>query len=214
MRAVEDLAAHLPGGRDEYRRELAGFVRRLYERLAPEDAAYFLDKTPRYHLVVDEVVEFFPDARFVFLWRNPLAVVASIVDTGLSGRWDPHRFRIDLFRGLEALVDAYRRHGSRAVAVRYEDIVEGEDAWRRIFSYLELEFDPAALERFVDVRLPGRMGDRRGMGDYRALSDEPLDKWRETLASVVRKQLVPPVPRLGRARAARADGLRPRPAPK
>lgn len=188
VNAVEDLGGHLPGGMTEYTAELRDLAMRLYRRLSPEDAVYFLDKTPRYHLIVDEVIHLFPDARFIFLWRNPLAVVASIVDTGLGGRWDPNRFRIDLFRGLAALVDAYRRNGERSVSVRYEDVIGGTDALRSIFDYLDLDFDPASLAKFGDVELPGRMGDRRGMSEYESLSSEPLDKWRSTLASPVRKR--------------------------
>jgi hypothetical protein len=47
----------------------------LYTRAAGE-ARYFLDKTPRYHYVVDDLFRVFPEAKTIFLWRNPLAIVA------------------------------------------------------------------------------------------------------------------------------------------
>ena len=38
----------------------------------------------------------FPDAKVIFLWRNPLAVVASIVETWTKGKWNVDRWQGDL----------------------------------------------------------------------------------------------------------------------
>ena len=54
-------------------------------------------------------------------------------------------------------------------------------------SYLEIDFEPAALSRFAEVRLDGRMGDPTGRQRYSALSSEPRQKWKRTLANPVRK---------------------------
>ena len=115
----DDFCAELPGGERDYLDAVARFAGDLYSRVAP-DAEYFLDKTPRYHLIVDRLLDAFGDqARFVFLWRNPLAVAASYLDSWGHGRWNLHYFANDLYDGVAKLADAYAAHRGSSVVVRY-----------------------------------------------------------------------------------------------
>jgi hypothetical protein len=124
----------------------------------------------------------------VFLWRNPLSVLASIIETLGDGRWTTYQFRGDLFHGIENLVGAYRRHADRCHAVRYEDLLAGTEAWEELCAYIGLPFEPEALSRFAEVQLPGRMGDPTGVRRYAALSNEPLDRWRATIHNPLRRE--------------------------
>ena len=189
-RAIKSFMSRVPGGTKAYRDEVRRLILGLYGRAAGEGRAYFVDKTPRYHFVVEELFELFPEAKFVFLWRNPLGVTASIVETWSGGRWNLERWRMDLFDGLGSLVEACRRHPEQAYAVRYEDLVEDSNAaWPALFSYLELEFDPQVLTAFSEIQITGRMGDSLGMQRYRSLSTEPLEKWRATVSrSALRRE--------------------------
>jgi hypothetical protein len=187
--AIRDFSRQLPGGREEYLEEVRRHVLRLYDRAAAKKpgARYFLDKTPPYFLIVDEVMDLFPEGRFVFLWRSPLSVAASLIEFD-GERWDPARYAENLFLGPTRLVAAYSRNRERACAVRYEDLLTGGAApWRRISDYLGLEFRPDALSSFSSVRLEGRLGDPTGTRRYDALSTEPLTKWRARLNTPVRK---------------------------
>ena len=188
-RAIRGFADRLPNGIDDYHATVRDLALRLYD-LAAGDAQgrYFLDKTPRYHLIVDELFELFPDARFVFLWRNPLAVAASIVDTWAKGRWAVQRWHVDLFDGVTNLTDGFREHEGAALSVRFEDLVgDPLTAWPLLFDHLDLPFDPAVLTAFSELRLDGRMGDPTGVERYRELSTEPLEKWKATMRSPIRK---------------------------
>ncbi len=187
--AIEDFCSGLPGGADDYLRDIREMALRLYARRTKPGARYFLDKTPRYNVVAGEVMRIFPDARIVFLWRNPLAIVASIIETWGRGRWNIFEFEYDLFAGLEGIAAAYRAGAERACAVRYEDLVTGDPApWRRLFGHLGLEFDESQLAQFNEIGLPGRMGDQTGRKAYSALSAEPTEKWKRVLGSPVRKR--------------------------
>ncbi len=188
-RAIREFADRLPGGRADYDEELRRFVLALYARATAGAGRYFLDKTPRYHFVADDLFRIFPDAKVVFLWRNPLAVVASITETWGRGRWNVGRWRNDLFDGVANLVAAYEANADRAHAVRYEDLV-GEDpaAWRELFEYLELSFDPSMLKEFRSVDLRARMGDPTGTVRYDTITAESIERWRTTLRTPVRKR--------------------------
>jgi Sulfotransferase family len=188
-RAIREFAAHLPDGDEDYREELRRFVLRLYSKASGEQATYFLDKTPRYHFVVEELFELFPDARFLFLWRHPLAVAASIAQTWARGTWSLQRWRLDLFDGLANLVEAYERHAGACHAVRYEQLIaEPRTAWPPIFEHLRLPFDPSLLDSFGSVMLGGRMGDHSGARRYSSVSSEPLSKWKDAVSTPLRKR--------------------------
>jgi Sulfotransferase family len=186
--AIEDFCSELPGGSETYRRELREFVLRLYEQAAGPEACYFLDKSPPYYFIAEEIMRLFPEGKFVFLWRNPLSIIASIIETWQSGRWSPTMFRQDLFVGLPRLVSAYEENQNRAYSVRFEDLLsDGELPWRGLMEHLGIEFDPQALAGFSQVMLNGRTGDKTGSRRYSELSTEPTQKWAQTIANPVRR---------------------------
>jgi hypothetical protein len=188
-RAIREFAERLPGGTEDYEAELRAFVSRLYERASGGTRTYFLDKTPRYHHIVEDLFRLFPDGKFVFLWRNPLSIAASISETWGRGRWNVEKYRDDLYGAVEHLVAARGSHPTRSVGVRFEDLVTSSPgSWERLFDHLELEFDPEILTSFDSVKLQARMGDPTGSRTYRTLSTEPLDKWKQTLSNPIRKR--------------------------
>lgn len=188
VETLGDLAGMLPGGEAELRGELAETARRIYRAASGPDARLFIDKTPRYHLIVHELIDLFPDAAYVFLWRNPLAIVASMVETWYDGHWYPNRHAVDLEGGLPRLVGARRRLGDRAVSVRYEDLVAGGlGVWRELTAAIGVEFDPAVLERLDEHRIDGHAGDPT-QHRYARLNTDGVDAWTETFRSPVRRR--------------------------
>ena len=185
--AVEDFAAGLPRGEDDYLTEVREFAQRLYAKAAGEGATHFVDKSPPYCLIAEEIMRIFPEAKFVFLWRNPLSVIASMIETW--GPWRPTFMTADLFVGWPRLLDAYASDPGRCHQVRFEDAVAGDRAtWESLMGYLGVGFDPAALTGFAEVGVEGRMGDPTGRRAYTQLSAAPQDKWRATLANPVRRE--------------------------
>jgi len=188
VKAFQDFCARLPSGRSDYLKAVKLYAEHLYGCVAGESATYFVDKTPRYNLIVREIIETFPQAKFIFLWRNPLGVAASMMETWSAGKWNLYQFRSDLYKGLANLVDAFNSRDEIALGVRYEDIVrEPELAVRKILAYLDLPFDSQLAREFNGVKLEGRMGDPTGVEAYSAISMEPLDKWTDTIRNPMRK---------------------------
>lgn len=188
VNAIEGFLEHLPNGRADYYRSLRSFLFDIYGKAAGPEAKYFLDKTPRYNLVAGEILNLFPNGRNIVLWRNPLAVVASILETWLAGRWMPHHHKIDLFEGLHTLLDVYMADPSRWMSLRYEELVTlPERELKGIIGALGLAWESAVVERFTDVQLRGAVGDSTGARAYREVSSDPLTKWHTTLRSPVRK---------------------------
>jgi len=188
IKAFEDFTAGLSGGEDEYLRAVEDLALRLYRDRAGPKARYFIDKTPRYHVVSADVVRTFQTGRFIFLWRNPLAVIASMIEVWGNGRWNAYEFDFDLFDGLEGLLEGQRLAGDRGISLRYRDLVsQSPDKRTRLFEHLGLDIGEAQPDAQQDVPLQGRMGDQVGVRAYRELSTEPVMKWRKTLGSPLRK---------------------------
>ncbi|MCX2980992.1 sulfotransferase [Halieaceae bacterium IMCC14734] len=186
--AVHDFCRVLPGGIKGYHDAVVNFAKTLYGSLASEvNASYFLDKTPRYHLIIHHLLEAFPEAKFVVLWRNPLATLGSRIHS-YGGAWRLQNYHVDLFSGVDSLAKACQNYPERIHAVRYEDMVSSpEDVFLNMFDYLGLDYDPVCVSSFYNVELQGQMGDKTGQKSYRSIAAEPLEKWKTTLGSPVRR---------------------------
>ncbi len=78
-------------------------VRRLHEEFTARSVAApgaptgdvstlrFLEKTPKNALRIPFLDAAFPDAQFIFLWREPRANLASIIEAWKAGRWVTYR---------------------------------------------------------------------------------------------------------------------------
>ena len=186
--AIKQFCLELPNGENDYLEEIRSFILQLYTKAAGDKAVYFLDKTPRYSLVVEDIIDLFPEGKFVFLWRNPLAIVASIVETWTDSKFNLLHNKIDLFDGLSNLIAAYEKYADKSCVLHYEALLSNpEKELRRLFDYLEIPFDSSLLSTFGNVDLQGTLGDQTGINQYRLVSKEPLAKWKQTLDNPVRK---------------------------
>ena len=79
--AIQNLIENLPQKNDDFNSELREFMLNLYQKLSSSKAKYFLDKTPRYFLIIDEIQQLFPESKFIFLFRHPLDILSSILLT-------------------------------------------------------------------------------------------------------------------------------------
>lgn len=175
-KGIRAFCRELPNGADDYLGEVRELMLRLYAKAAKKDTRYFVDKAAAYHLIVEEIICLFKDAKFIFLWRNPLSVIASLMESWRDGKWNLHEHYIYLFEGLPQLVTAYERRADQVCAVRYEDLISRPTKeWPRVFEYLDLRFEPEFLSRFVETELHGDLGDQPGMLRYRNLSTEPME---------------------------------------
>ena len=187
VNTLNEFIRELPGGHAAYYHEVRSLALNLYAKASEPSARYFLDKSPPYSLVAEDVIRLFPEGKFVFLWRNPLSVLSSWIETFFANRWRPDNLRPELFIGLQNLTATYQRHREQAIGVRYEDLIVGHDPWERLMAYLEMEFDPTSLTAFQDVELQG-LGDPTGPALYSEINTDPLSKWKSTICNPLRRE--------------------------
>lgn len=186
---IEDFCKQLPNGNADYDAALREFVVRLYSMVASPDSIYFLDKTPRYHCIADQILDLFPEGKAIILWRNPLAVAASMMETWSNGYWKLYTYKFDLYSGLANLVRLHEQCGDRVYALQYEKLVaDTSGCLTEIYRYLELAISSDDL---VDLdkgaKLHGRMGDPTGIHAYDKVSPDSLDKWKVLMGNPLRK---------------------------
>ena len=115
-------------------------------------------------MIAPEIAELFPRAKFIFLWRDPLRIVDSTIESLWSGRWLPSRMAIDLEQGVQKLCSAAEALGDRAMHIRYEELVAAPE---EKFGLLLRKLKMAHLFEGVEQELPVRSG---GLGDPESTS--------------------------------------------
>ena len=189
FRAFQDFIAQMPQGESDYYDALYNFSMRIYKKLMDPQAKYFLDKTPRYYLIIPHIAEIFPKAKFIFLFRNPLQILASVISTWNSGRLRFEENYMDLFYGPRLLSEGYQKLSQKALKIQFENLVTEPDlTLKNIFDYLELDFDKNLKNNFNRTKLKGRMGDPKGTHDYTKISNQPMDKWKNVINTRFRKK--------------------------
>jgi hypothetical protein len=183
-RALLGYLAATGGGRALYVASVRAAARELYERARQTSGKdLFLDKTPRYYHVITELHEVFPEARFIFLIRNPMAVLASILGM-VDGDWTALR-RLDRMHDLVTaprnIAHAVATFTGRFSVVHYEELVEDSEAvLSAVLRDLELEQVPGLT---TYEALESTWGDRKSIAKHTSAVREYVDRWHVELGS-------------------------------
>lgn len=178
--ALVDFLEFNGGGEAVYLDALRGLASTLYgAALRKGGKEIFLDKTPRYYFIIPELYRLFPKAKFVFLLRNPLAVLHSILETWIRGEWlGLCHSRHDLLTAPRRLIEGVQLLGKDAITVRYEDLVsQPEVCVSQLCGRLGIDFSPDLLSYGERPAPQGRMGDTSGVRRHGRPSVDGLQKW-------------------------------------
>ena len=190
--AYTDFIANLPGKQDAYNHSLRKFILSLYSMQCTNDERYFLDKTPRYYLIIPEIAEIFPDAKFIFLFRDLRDVYSSIITTWCNGNFHKlYGSYVDLIEGPKLLSEGYELLADKSYALKYEDFVQDPEKYLRdIFEYLEIKYSYTFFENFNKQDTCGRLGDHTGIKQYTKIRKESLTKWKIIFNAFFRKHIL------------------------
>jgi len=187
--AISDFIQSLPNKHRDFYGALEKFILSLYFHASSKiDVKYFLDKTPRYYMIIDFLSDVFPSAKFIFLFRNPLEVLASILSSWMNNKFFLYRYYIDLSYGPHALAEGYAEMKERAIGVNYRDLVKLPNVeLKKICSFLDIQYVSSMTDMFTHVQLNGRMGDKKGVNEYVNITTSSLEKWKGILNTNYRK---------------------------
>lgn len=137
------------------------------------------EKTPLHFRYLDQLFEWYPAARIVFLVRDPRRVHASF----LRSRFAPRLATVDRWAVSRALYWSYavrelrrveRRHPGQVHALRFEDLVsDTEESVRNLCRFLGEPYEPDMIDVQTDNSSFDDLGGTRGV-DTRVVQ-RPLD---------------------------------------
>ncbi|MEZ2238916.1 sulfotransferase, partial [Microcoleus sp.] len=183
--AVSSFIGSLSQGEEDYVQGLRRMYSYLYEKAREASGKrYFLDKTPRYFYIINELYRTFPEARFIFLFRNPLSVLCSIVTTWAKD--DLHtlkKFKNDLFMAPQKLLEGVTNLGKQCLVIHYEWLLmRSDEEIARVCDFLGISFRPEVAEYGVSNTSPAWMyGDQVKLYQNTKPDSSNLNKWLEEI---------------------------------
>lgn len=151
----------------------------------------FLDKTPRYYEIFDELQKTFPRAKFIILYRNPLAVFASILETWVKGNYEKLKnYQGDLYTGVEFLQRDFTAYANTHV-VRYEELLlNPEDETEALFDFLQLPNQPDCIDYGRQQGERWMYGDPETVYKKTRPDSQHINAWHKQLAKPEECQLI------------------------
>jgi len=123
-------------------------TRIAYQSVASrKQATIWGEKTPHWYHRPLRLAEKFPDARFIFLWRDLHAVIGSMARAAATHRFfrRPSLARKALLGNerLKEACDALRAQGRPVHEVNYEDLISNtRECMQQICQFLDIPFEP------------------------------------------------------------------------
>jgi hypothetical protein len=189
--AFAEFLAALECGNLAYIESVRTAAGHLYgEALRGSEADIFLDKSPRYYFIAEELREIFPRARIVFLIRNPLAVLSSILHTYAGGDWSALR-RLDRMHDLvtapRKIVHAIDILGEdRTAVIQYERLIsEPDQVLSELCVRMEIE-GTADLKNYVAPT--SAFGDSRST-KHNAPVSQYANRWQRDMDSEAKRDV-------------------------
>ena len=117
--------------------------RLLHRELEKSGKKYVVNKTPSDVFIWRRIAECWPDARFIFLLRHPLAIARSRQE---AGRGEPPEDNLKkVLRFMNGLEKA--RQNLDGLTIRYEDLTaDPERVTQDVCAFLAVEWEPEMLE--------------------------------------------------------------------
>ena len=178
---VTEFIENYAGDKKIYDEAIRNWANTIYsDTLKTHGKRLFLDKTPRYFFIIPDLYRLFPDARFIFLLRNPMAVLASELTTYVKGDWPVLGvFQSDLLLAPRLILEGIKLLGEKAITIHYEQFVsEPERNISALCERLGIHFHEEMLDYGHTPAPKGKMNDPVGIHRHTRPSTGSVDKWK------------------------------------
>lgn len=180
--AMHEFLENYASGAAVYDDAIRAYADVLYGHvLTRNDKRLFLDKTPRYFFIIPELYRLFPRAKFIFLLRNPLAVLQSELTTYVKNDWKVLGwFKPDLVDAPALIQQGIDLLGNAGHVVRYESFVdEPEKHTAELCDYLGIDMQPSMVDYAGTPAPKGGMNDPVGVHRHSRPKSDSSDNWKK-----------------------------------
>ena len=180
-RAVKDFLKDIP--EPIINNAIRDYALQLYSAKISSESTYFLDKTPRYHLIADTLERVFPEAKHLYLTRNPVAILCSIYNSWISDDIDALlNYQVDLVDGVRLLAE--KVSSTTHLVCSYEDLLQDpDDFFGKLSAYTGLQIADAPLQ-YVHSK-NSTFGDDQALIQTGTLDPLNVDAWQKSLRDPV-----------------------------
>jgi len=179
--------------RKRYLQLLKSHILEVYKEMSRKNIdrefLYFLDKTPRYYWILNEIHELFPNAKFIYLTRNPINVFSSTMTS-----WGDNSFKNyfysyeDLNIAYQKIIESYKINNKKnnILHIKYEDLItDTKYTLEKISNFLLLNYKISS--DIKSKRIDGPFGDNTGIIKYDSISLLPLMSYKKFTNTIFRK---------------------------
>ena len=180
-RALLEFLEHYADSTAVYDDAIRAYAQVLYNHVLQRSGrVLFLDKTPRYFFIIPDLYRLFPKARFVFLLRNPLAILNSELSTFVRGNWKIlARYRPDLVDAPALIRAGMELLGDQGHVIRYETFVQNPEAeTEALCRYLGIDMQPGMVDYSATPAPKGSMNDPTGIHRRSRPAADSTDTWK------------------------------------
>ena len=183
--AIKAFIEKLPGKEDDYLTAIRQMYSHLYNRaLEGSGKQFFLDKGPRYYLIIPELYKVFPEATFIILLRNPLANLGSIINFIKWRVGYLFQFKADLLQGPRHLLKGIKLLGDRCITINYEKLLKNPDEQiSKICEKINIDFQPEMLNYDFKEEYKESLGYKEQKDEYKSGRPDPnnVENWKGDL---------------------------------
>ena len=179
---------------DKVKNKIRNLALDFYSMSKISNDQFFLDKTPRYYHIIDELIDIFPNSKFILLQRNPLSVFASILSYNFKGDWKAlinSDDRIcDLFIAPHAILKHKNYRSNRCIYIKYEDLVEQPDIqMNKIFQFLGVKTPENLCEYKINKKfLNSNSVDKKSLHKHSIPVSKYLYSWKKSINTMMLKK--------------------------
>jgi hypothetical protein len=187
----------IPNGKKSFQERIKKIAKHTYEDAIPTGTTYtyFLDKTPRYYHIIEELLEWYPDAKFILLARNPVAIFCSIMNYNFKGQttWLTKNDRLhDILTAPKVLCQF--KNNDRVIYINYEQLInQTSSTLESVFQYLNLEPNEEIRQGSYHIESSFRNTssiDQKSVGLHKNPVTDYLDRWKNTIDTYQKKRLL------------------------
>ena len=192
LQALNSLKKNLQKKSVSYDKKLKEFILSIYKELSEPNSKFFLDKTPRYYLIINEISNMFPNAKFIFLFRNPLELISSKLINHNKRMKTLYGEAIDLLHGPAYLKDGYDLLNKKSLKITYSELVnDTKKVIDNLNRYLNISIDNKIIQNLSSINISGTLGDPSLMNN----SDDVVHmnsshKWKKIINSPLKKYII------------------------
>ena len=179
----QNFLAAIPDGPAAYQQGLRLMGTHIYQAaLANTGKHYFLDKTPRYFFILPELYQLFPQARYIFLRRNPLAVLHSIFDTWMTQNYAGlAHLQSDLQQAPHLLLQGQQDIKGRVGIIHYEALVtDPANTLAQLGTQIDLDLSQCDVQYGRSPTPHWSLGDQK-VYQHPSPTTASLDRWQTAL---------------------------------